>query len=310
MTMPADRMFVRRGSCPACDGTAAAEVYRRPLRDPNILAYLRSRIADESVLARFEGTDYVLRKCAGCGLIFQENILSDEFLSTMYNVWIVHREEVPQDAQFFGYYANELFTVAALLGRPIHLTRVLDFGMGAGKWARVARAVGFDTCGTDLSDDLLRDAAADGIEVVNLDELAGRQFDFINTEQVFEHLARPREWLERLLVSLAPGGFIKISVPDGRDIERRLPAMDWTAPRGSRPYLIPVTPLVHINTFTADSIANMGARFGLEAVRPSLRDEYMIVDATSLPRLAKSILRPLYRRWTRPSYVFLRRRTD
>jgi SAM-dependent methyltransferase len=219
----------------------------------------------------------------------------------------VHRDDTPRDAEFFGYYANELGTIASLFGRPPHAIRVLDYGLGAGRWARVARALGFDTWGTDLSAQLLSDAAADGLRTLPIDALARERFDFINTEQVFEHLARPREVLAQLLESLGPGGIIKISVPDGRGIERRLPLMDWSAPRGSRRYLIPVTPLVHVNTFTAAVIRAMGAQFGLVPVQPSLRAEYQVLDATSAARFAKSLLRPLYRRLSRPAYVFLRK---
>ena len=48
------------------------------------------------------------------------------------------------------------------------------------------------------------------------------RFDFINTEQVFEHISEPLETLKELKTLLKPGGIIKISVPTADDINRRL----------------------------------------------------------------------------------------
>ena len=50
------------------------------------------------------------------------------------------------------------------------------------------------------------------------DQLPDNNFDFIGTEQVVEHLSFPRETVMTLKNSLADGGILKISVPDGSDI--------------------------------------------------------------------------------------------
>jgi 2-polyprenyl-3-methyl-5-hydroxy-6-metoxy-1,4-benzoquinol methylase len=302
-----DDIFVTRTECPACEGTAADKIFSKELLDPNIVVYLSAKIGDPAVLERFRNTFYTLLKCKQCGLIYQHKILSDRLLSTMYDEWILHREETPRSIEFFAYYANELFTIRALFDKPVHEIKVLDYGLGAGKWAKVAKAIGFDIYGTDLAENLLEDARENGIKTLEIDELPDHQFDFINTEQVFEHLARPKQVLVELLRSLAPGGVIKISVPDGRDIEKRLPLMDWSAPRHSKRFLIPVTPLVHINTFDYDAIRRMGELAGLEVVPTSLMDQYQLLDASSAKELGRSVFRPV-RRWLKPrAYAFLRK---
>lgn len=300
-------IFTTRTECPVCDGTHAKELYSSDLLDENVRVFVDRKIGDPEVLARFRGTSYTLLKCENCGLIYQRNILSDRFLETLYDEWVVHREETPRTREFFGYYANELFTIASLFEKPVHEIKVLDYGLGAGKWAKVAKAIGFDIWGTDLSENLLEDARRDGINTLKINELGKHQFDFINTEQVFEHLARPKETLSQLVPSLAPGGIVKISVPDGTDIEKRLPLMDWSAPRNSKRFLLPATPLVHINTFTRSVIKHMGGLFQLTPTLPALRNEYGILDLTSAKSLAKGMLRPIYRRLTKPTYVFLRK---
>lgn len=67
------------------------------------------------------------------------------------------------------------------------------------------------------------------------EEIPQHQFDFINTEQVFEHIPKPLETLRYLKKALKTNGVLKISVPTANDIEQRLEIMDWKIPkRGSR----------------------------------------------------------------------------
>lgn len=296
-----------RAECPACGGREREALFSRPFSDPNIQFFVRERINASAILPDLGDTNYTLLRCRNCGLIYQKNILSDEYLSKLYNEWVVHEERVPQSAEFFPYYANELYTIASLFDKPIDQIRVLDYGLGAGKWAKVAGAIGFNIRGTDLSAKLIESAMVSGISALPINEIGKHQFDFINTEQVFEHLPRPKDTIAELIRCLAPGGIIKISVPDGKGIERRLHLMDWSAPRYSTRFLIPVTPLMHINTFTDAAIRHMGEIHGMRAVRPSLGHEYNMLDATSLGKLAKSFVRPIYRRVARIAYVFLRR---
>lgn len=300
-----DNIFTKRSECPACGREESTEIFSAALLDPNIRHYVSRKIGDSAVLEQFQDIQYALLKCP-CGLIYQQNILSDSYLYRMYDEWVVHKEVVPDSIASFPYIANEMYVVASLFSKPVYEIKVLDYGLGNGKWARIAAAIGFDVYGTDLSEQLLDDAKRRGIKTLAIDEIEQHQFDFINTEQVFEHLARPRETLAKLMKCLAPCGIVKISVPDGKGIESRLPRMDWSAPRGSKHYLIPVTPLVHINTFTDRAIEYMGQQYGLIPVRPSLRNEYKMLDGTSWRGVIKSLLRPIYRRWHGSTYIFLR----
>lgn len=299
-------LFVERDRCPACDGARLTEIYTADLLDPNIRVYLASKIREPAMLESFRGVSYTLLKCGSCGLVFQHNILSDDHLPQLYaEEWMPRAYDTA--AELFAYNANELWTIRSLFDKPVRDVRVLDFGLGTARWAKVAKAIGFDVYGTDLIQSLLDDARLNGIKTLSIDEIANHQFDFINTEQVFEHLPRPGETLAELTDRLRPGGIIKISVPDGRDIEKRLPMMDWSAPRHSKRFLIPVTPLVHINTFDYDVIRRIGEHHGLRAVEPKLRQEYWVIDASSPKNLGRSLLRPIARRLRRRAYALLKK---
>ncbi len=96
--------------------------------------------------------------------------------------------------------------------------KFLDFGMDWGRWCLMSKAFGCDVYGTELSESRIKYGQSIGINVIDWDEISNFEFDFINTEQVFEHITSPLEILKYLSHSLKQHGLIKISVPDGGDI--------------------------------------------------------------------------------------------
>jgi len=52
--------------------------------------------------------------------------------------------------------------------------------------------------------------------------LPDADFDFINVDQVFEHLPYPRATLANLTTKLRAGGVVRISVPNGRRVLKKL----------------------------------------------------------------------------------------
>jgi 2-polyprenyl-3-methyl-5-hydroxy-6-metoxy-1,4-benzoquinol methylase len=307
------KVFLERVACPGCECEKSASLFCAPFSDSRIQQFLKRKFRDPRAITEVLGeATYELRKCAACTLIYQRKVLTDEYSQLLYGKWLLEGDAEPELSKErlgpseHALYANELLMVGRFFGRPHHLIRLLDYGLGRGWWCRMATALGFEAVGTDLAPALVADARARGITAIDLGELESERFDFINTEQVLEHVTRPLEVVRRLSKALRSGGVIKVSVPDGRGIERRIPLMDWTAPRADRRYLMPATPLIHVNTFNRESIVAMGRAAGLkEAVWP-LRLEYSLIDGSAAKPLLKSLLRPLYRRALRTTYVFLR----
>jgi predicted SAM-dependent methyltransferase len=129
-----------------------------------------------------------------------------------------------------------------------------------------------------------------GIPVLGWDDLRDKHFDFINAEQVFEHLADPLDTLVRLAAALKPGGIIRINVPPGHDIKRKLQNPDWSLPARSPESLNDVAPLQHLNCFTFESLVRMGAKAGLREVE--IAREYLLPEG--LAERLKSVARPCY----------------
>lgn len=305
-----NQYFTVRSKCPACNHTESKVIYERSFLQEPIVKFLERKLRPE-VIKNYDGASYVLRKCNHCALIYQEQILTDEGLNLLYDKWLFEgdTEEIKiSEIEKFLFYTQELLRVRRFFKKPVTEIKILDYGMGQGKWCSVAHAIGFNVTGTDLSNQLIEKSKEKGFAVVPLNELNQHKFDFVNTEQVFEHLSQPLDTLIRLKEMLSENGIIKISVPNGNHVEKKIPNMDWTAPRGHKNLLIPITPSIHINAYSYDSIIKMGEAAGLKPVNASILSEYTILSALSIKDLIKSLLRPIYWRYIKHTYVFLQKK--
>lgn len=308
--------FLERDACPACKGDVYQTIYSCGFLEPPIKDFLDSFYVPQGGIEYdyLRDAAFVLQECQPCGTIYQKAVLDDFLMTKLYEEWIDPRLALEQRTLDFDYYSalvQEVTMVIAYFGVKPSTLKVMDFGMGWGSWCRVAKAFDCDVYGTDLSRARSDFAGGQGIKVLDWHDIAEHRFDFINTEQVFEHLREPFETLSYLKDSLTPHGLIKISVPDGTKIKEKLRNADWTAPKGSKTSLNPVSPLEHVNCFDPSALARMAQKVGLEQVHIPLDVQY----ATALgwrpfKPMVKNFLRPIYRRFIRPSTcLFFRRRS-
>jgi 2-polyprenyl-3-methyl-5-hydroxy-6-metoxy-1,4-benzoquinol methylase len=184
--------------------------------------------------------------------------------------------------------------------------------MGWGQWAIVAQRLGATSFGYDLSGARRRFAREHGVETVeDVAEIQPASLDFINTEQVLEHVDAPLALVHTLRAKLRPGGILKIAVPRSRSIAAEVTQLTWREPDLGR-RINAVHPLEHVNCFSPTSIAAMASRAGLATARIRTRDYLAFTlqhGATpTRPRaVAKALARPLYHRFSRTNlYVWLR----
>ncbi|MEZ5430290.1 MAG: class I SAM-dependent methyltransferase [Verrucomicrobiales bacterium] len=174
----------------------------------------------------------------------------------------------------------------AMLIRLLHpgksCPKVFDFGMATGEWALMAKAYGSEVWGTDLDPRAPDACAAHGIRFTTLEEAPEGGFDFINADQVFEHLPQPLEIGRILANKLAPGGILKLTTPRDRRIEAKLERLKQGGYDDLAVFereFFPLSPLSHINLFTARSLIELGERLGLEPFRVPLRQCYATMTA-------------------------------
>lgn len=263
--------FLYRPACEVCGGEQAQVLLSTPFTDPKVWTFLhryyQGRIQPEDV----QGAPFEVAHCPRCGFLWQRHILDDEGMAALYSRWISPEESLAKrteaDAGLFARYAEEMQAIARHTGKPPHTTRVLDFGMGWGHWLQMARAFGFQATGVELSEQRLAYARNQGLEVTpNLDQLPLESFDFINAEQVFEHIPNPLETLRRLTQLLTPKGALRIAVPNAFRIPRQLANPRWQAAKDA------IHPLEHINGFRHRSLQTLARQANLTPThQPLLR---------------------------------------
>jgi hypothetical protein len=327
--------FIKREICPACSGQNHNVIYSSGFLEPPIKQGLESLFAPVGHI-EFEYLSqarFILAECFDCGLIYQQEIPDDFLTDKIYQEWIDPQKTFDnhQQADNLGHlaqYAQEIMMLIAYFGGAPSQLKFFDFGMGWGKWCYMAKAFGCESYGTELSEVRIAHARSQGISVISWNEIADHRFDFINTEQVLEHLPYPLEILCYLKNSLKPDGLIKISVPDGRNIKKRLNAWGLTRPLTStnssefpqhstppncfnlevKNSLNPVSPLSHINCFSYSSIVNMAGKAGLELTKIPVAIQFTSsTNWKPLKPLLKNIFRPLYRNMIQKgTYLFFR----
>jgi SAM-dependent methyltransferase len=278
--------FVERRACPVC-GELRHEILRSvAFTAPAVWEFLERYYAGRIAPGDLEGGLYQVRRCPMCGFLWQAFHLDEHGMDALYERWVSPEESLAKktraDVSLYDGYARELSAVARRLGRKPCQLSLLDFGMGWGAWCRMAQAYGYRVTGFELSRRRREHARAWGIRVI--DSLADLEtYDYINCHHALEHVPDPHPTLTRLVAALAPHGLLRLSVPDGSEMERRLREPGWLAEKDA------LHPLEHLNCFTCDTLARLAARSGLRhAPEPALGASGL----RALARRAVSALRP------------------
>ncbi len=289
----------RRTGCPSCGGSSLAVIARESYGSESLRTYLSNQYQGRAHLDRLSNMDYELVRCSGCTLAFQITVPTDDLAQDIYDKWISPSEkERLRESRPLADYADMAEQVQFLIryfgGKPYDVD-VLDFGMGWAEWVSMARSFGCRITGSELSSERLSHAHSMGIETVALEELAGRQYAFINTEQVFEHLMEPLPVLKELVKALKPNGLLRISVPDCRKALKRFSSHGEFGKLSAADAMF-VAPLEHINAFEHESLVALCSQAGLRLVRPKLRDIYNSSSGwLSVKNALRLAARPVYR---------------
>jgi 2-polyprenyl-3-methyl-5-hydroxy-6-metoxy-1,4-benzoquinol methylase len=255
------------------------------------------------------GWHYILCECKNCQLIFQKEILNDELMEKLYEQWLDPQQSLMNtsnhDPRHYFNLAEEIIQVIKYFELKPSELNFIDFGMGWGEWCKMAKALGCNVYGVELSTSRNAYAKQHAIRTLLWEEIPNHQFHFINTEQVFEHIPDPLNTLQHLKRSLAPNGLIKISVPDGADAQRVIKLKAWNAPKGTKDSMNIVAPLEHINCFNYRSLKTMA---GLVKLTPCTELAY-----SKYPNTLIDLIKNQYRKYyinlfrrNKGTYLFLK----
>lgn len=302
--------FSFRDKCPTCTSGNIKELYKKQYLKPPISEYLKSYYTSTGGVEfdYLKDVNFTLCECKDCGLIFQKEVPNNYLMERLYGKWLNQKNQNTDDVNLYTDYALEISIIIAYLHKPPAELSFFDFGLGWGKWALMAKGFGCESYGAELSEEKIKHAKSNGIKVLTWEDIPNHSFDFINIEQVFEHIQNPLDTLIYLKNSLKPDGILKISVPTANDIKRRLAIMDWKAPKFTKNSLSPVAPLEHINCYRRNSLMKMAALAGMEEVVIPKRLQYIYTSNwCGTKRIAKNLFRPIYRNvLKRQNYLFFR----
>jgi 2-polyprenyl-3-methyl-5-hydroxy-6-metoxy-1,4-benzoquinol methylase len=257
--------LVNRPGCELCGSSNGERLISMEYSDPRVADFLEDYYEGRVDQSLLQDAPYEVMKCTDCGFIWQAYVLNESGMKLLYETWISPeeslRKKVQAELSLYVEYADQVKTAIELVDRRPGDIDILDFGMGWGHWCLMAKAFGCNAHGFEISRQRIDFARERGIRVFsNFPELREQRFDFINAEQVFEHVIQPRELLADLVTHLRAGGLIYLSVPNGGHVKRTVKRPEWLATKDA------IQPLEHINCFVHETLVQLGQAAGLDLV--------------------------------------------
>lgn len=262
--------MIERLHCPVCATPASPPLLDIPFSDPGIARYWKQIGFRSPPPWPLEGVPFRVHECPKCSALYQRWVLTDAEASLMYGVnESPHR---PQDSPLIGlaHQAQDVILLRELL--PQGSPRILDFGMGWGRFALMAQAFGCQVWGVEVSETTREHARAHGVKLVDEPALADNSFDFIMVDQVLEHLIDPAGMARRLARCLKPGGLMLWGVPGHPTLARKLKRSGGSAEPTStlnRKDFDAISPLIHLTLFNTRSLRWLGEQAGLKLRHPA-----------------------------------------
>ena len=249
---------------------------------------------------------FSVHQCMNCGLSYQDLVLEENEVSKIYSS--ENEAAIYDQVHNHSLHAYVHLTEEILLLRQINQAReitTLDFGCSWGRWSAMAQAFGCRVFGFEVDKVAASFAQNRGIEIIDWEDIRKLKFDFINIDQVLEHVPAPLDVLEKLKYSLKPDGMIKVSVPGDKNLpslllKNNLFNLDYKT-------LDALSPLQHVNLFTNKSLKVLGKRAGLEAMRIPIFKQFGAGQLWNMPRqLNRNLLTPFKRWFSTGTYVWFK----
>lgn len=260
--------FVRRSICPACGSNSITLIHSVRFSDKRIWPFLTSYYEGRIPKEKVESSYFNIARCNNCELLFQEYILNKSNMLLLYEKWISAESSLNKKRfagiSLFKQYAFEIEGICRFIKKKPHEINVLEYGMGWGFWLNLAKTFNFNVTGVEISKIRIDFARRGGLRVIeDISREKSGSYDFIYSNQVFEHIPNPKESIQELARILRPKGIIQIQVPNGRGIEEELQSTNWKAKKDA------ILPLEHINCFNRNSLKILATQAGL-SLRPPL----------------------------------------
>ena len=165
-----------------------------------------------------------------------------------------------QLADYGGYYVTRKWEYEAALGDLRGRQRILEIGCGSGAFMTLAREeAGLFIEGLEQNAEAISEATRCGLRVrkATVEDVAKQSpsmYDAVCSFQVFEHVAKPKEFLDACCTLLRPGGLLVLGVPNQDSYVRHM-----INPLDMPPH--------HMTRWTREALHRLQAHFPLKLVR-------------------------------------------
>ena len=209
-----------------------------------------------------EKDGYAFQRCDACGYVFCHPRPTNDHLAEIYG----HDSKIDDALQYGKASSRRRRAIGNVfkLWRYVWRRRVLDIGCGGGFVVEAMRNMGArEVVGLDIGNEAIafakrtfpkctfyRGAFHDLRSIV-------RDFDFIFSSEVIEHVSDIDEYVSFVRDALKPGGVIYITTPDIGS--HRIPdnVTDWNM----------FSPPLHIQFFNENSLTSLMTRYGFTPIR-------------------------------------------
>ena len=178
----------------------------------------------------------------------------------------------PETENYDNYYCDDNLAVPDFIANRLReillpfeavrqTNRLLDIGTGAGTILEVARDLGWEGFGTEVSRLAFETSKAKGFNMFLgfLSDAAFQDeyFDVVTASEIIEHLPDPQSELSEIYRILRPGGLFWGTTPSARSLSFRLLGANWSV----------ISPPEHLQLFSRQAITRMFVRAGFSRVR-------------------------------------------
>ncbi len=265
--------FIHRKNCPICNSADLTTVLSQPFTDERLWKSIVN-LWSTSDIKDWQDVTFDLSFCPSCEFYFTKYVPKMEFESRMLERYVKNgrlpERERTMELSHYSRLAFECEKVSSLLARKPNEISILEFGSGFGHWLLMAKAFNFQTAGVEIYEDRIAYAESNALTVHrSLTDVKDSSFDFIFSNQVFEHINEPLPLLTSVVTKLKKGGIMQIGVPQGNIIKKVVSTYTGT------PHKV-IGPIGHINGYTNHALIRIGEQAGLSLLPPSfIRRQFM-----------------------------------
>ncbi|WP_276359556.1 class I SAM-dependent methyltransferase [Daejeonella sp. H1SJ63] len=171
--------------------------------------------------APFNIEDGYLSECSNCGLVYLEQMPSDQQLDKFYKTYWQGSEAVQSASRnsLQLYKAQGLSRLSFLIEKTgsIENKTILDFGAGHALFGEILKEQGVNSkyFAVEADAEIVKDIEAKGMKAAeHIEGLGEKEFDIIVIFHVLEHVTDPKSFLKSIVKFLKKGGILFIESPN------------------------------------------------------------------------------------------------